>query len=258
MTDKRRHADEPGDPRVSQIYRQLAGESAPQHLDHAVLNAARAAARATGRGPAIWLRPAAWVTTIGLCLAIVLEVVHVPQEEAEFESALEDRQVEASRPPAAELPATPPAVTSDAATPLPTRGEIEASKRLDKAERSMPAMSAGRTAAMPGAEEPVVSPAAADEIVRDAPDSPVSGGNATRERIQAVEALSAQGAALLEAVPAGVSPDLAAQPYCEESRTTDAESWHACILELEQQGLYEAARIERERLAEAFPPPETP
>jgi len=259
MTEQRRHPDEPGDPRVSQVYRQLAGERTPEHLDHAVLNAAREAAKARGRGPMFWLRPVAWVTTIGLCLAIVLEIAHVPREEAEFERILEDRQLEQSTPPAVSLPATPPAGTANEAKSLPARNEVEAAKRLDKSERNMPAMSAGRTAAMPAAEETDAPPAAqsslestpgTDEAVRDDAGSQAPGSGATFER--------AQSTALQEPVPARASRDPAADRYCDDSRTADPESWLACILELEQQGLHDAARVERERLAAAFPPPETP
>jgi hypothetical protein len=46
--------------------------------------------------------------------------------------------------------------------------------------------------------------------------------------------------------------------YCDETATADPNSWLECILELERQGLHEAARLERERLALAFPPPELP
>jgi len=259
MTDQRRHPDEPGDPRVSQVYRQLAGEHAPEHLDHAVLNAAREAAKAKGRGPAFWLRPLAWVTTIGLCLAIVLEIAHVPREEAEFERILEDRQLQQSAPPAADLPATPPADAADTTKSLPARNEVEAAKRLDKSERNMPAMSAGRTAAMPAVEESGAPSAAqssleftsgADEAVRDDAGSQAPGSSTTLERAQATS--------LQEPVPARASRNPAAENYCDDSRTADPESWLACILELEQQGLHDAARIERERLAAAFPPPETP
>jgi len=259
MTDQRRHPDEPGDPRVSQVYRQLAGERAPERLDHAVLNAAREAAKASRRGAVFWLRPVAWVTTIGLCLAIVIEIAHVPREEAEFESILEERQLQQSAPPAASLPATPPAGTADVTKSLPARNEVEAAKRLDKSERNMPAMSAGRTAAMPAAEESGVPPAAqsslefasgADESLHDDAGSQALRSSATLERAQAT--------ALQEPAPAPASRDPAAERYCDESRTADPETWLACILELERQGLHDAARVERERLAAAFPPPETP
>ena len=50
--------------------------------------------------------------------------------------------------------------------------------------------------------------------------------------------------------------EAATERYCDESQTADPNSWLECILELERQGLHEAARLERDLLAEAFPPPE--
>ena len=46
--------------------------------------------------------------------------------------------------------------------------------------------------------------------------------------------------------------------FCDETQTADPNSWLECILELERQGLHEAARLERDRLAQAFPPPMIP
>jgi hypothetical protein len=66
-------------------------------------------------------------------------------------------------------------------------------------------------------------------------------------------------ASLLRTAPtANVAQELAAERYCDESETADPNAWLECILELERQGLFEAARLERELLAEAFPPPELP
>ena len=71
MSDKPIRTD---DPRVSAAYRELADERSPEHLDHIILNAARGAARPRWNKAIAWLRPAAWVATIGVCLAIVLEI----------------------------------------------------------------------------------------------------------------------------------------------------------------------------------------
>jgi hypothetical protein len=60
--------DDSGDPRVSAAYQQMADERTPEHLDHVILNAARGAARPRWNKAIAWLRPAAWVATIGVCL----------------------------------------------------------------------------------------------------------------------------------------------------------------------------------------------
>jgi hypothetical protein len=56
----------------------------------------------------------------------------------------------------------------------------------------------------------------------------------------------------------GLVPETATERYCDESETGDPNTWLECILRLEREGLLEAARHERELLADAFPPPELP
>jgi len=59
------------------------------------------------------------------------------------------------------------------------------------------------------------------------------------------------------AAPAGaLALEASAERYCDEEQTGDPNSWLDCILELERQGLHDAARIERDLLTETFPPPE--
>ena len=93
MSDERRHPDDVTDPIVSSAYRELSTERTPEHLDHVVLNEARNAAKQRHRSAMAWLRPAAWVTTIGLCLAIVLEIADLPlQEQGAFDEAVKDEK----------------------------------------------------------------------------------------------------------------------------------------------------------------------
>ena len=64
---------------------------------------------------------------------------------------------------------------------------------------------------------------------------------------------------LLEVAPAvGLASDAASERYCEESETADPNAWLACILDLEQQGLLEAAMVERDLLRESFPDAQVP
>ena len=64
------------DPEVSAQYRDLAKEAAPQELDKIVLRAARKAASKNGSAGwgVSWYRPATFVATLGLCLALLLEI----------------------------------------------------------------------------------------------------------------------------------------------------------------------------------------
>ncbi len=222
MSDKRIESDETVDTRVSAAYRDMANERSPEHLDHVILNAARAAAKPRWNRAVAWLRPAAWVATIGVCLAIVVEIALLPEPEP------------ADLAPAAEQAPIAPATET---------------RRLEKAAPQ---------AAEPARAAPVAKPsvgASADRQQR--PDEAK-----LRERVREMEreAELDEGVApaiFLQSAPtAAVSEELAAERYCDESQTEDPNTWLECILELERQGLHDAARQERERLAEAFPPPE--
>jgi len=66
------------DDRISTVYRDLAREQTPPHLDTAVLREATTAARTRYGILRTWVRPAAWAAMIGLSLVIVLEVTQLP------------------------------------------------------------------------------------------------------------------------------------------------------------------------------------
>jgi len=227
MSDKRMNSDEPGDPRLSAAYREMADERTPEHLDHIILNAARSAAKPRWNKAIAWLRPAAWVATIGVCLAIVIEVSLLPDSEPTgFDSV----------PPAA----VPPATTSPAAA-----------TRFEKA-----APQATEPAAAQAVQKPARGPSADPEGRSDDADEL----NRQRE-LQQQEAVvqDAAPAMMLRSAPATARMEEAlTERFCDETETADPNSWLECILELEREGLHEAARLERERLALAFPPPELP
>jgi len=84
MTNERQHPDSAAetDETVSATYRELSREGAPNHLNDKVLQqAARHARRPRYSRSIVWTRPLAWAATVGLCLAIVLEVTRVPAPE---------------------------------------------------------------------------------------------------------------------------------------------------------------------------------
>jgi hypothetical protein len=241
MTNERRHPDDIRDPVVSNAYRELSDERTPEHLDHLVLNEARNAAKQRHRSAMAWLRPAAWVTTIGLCLAIVLEVADLPLHERDvFDSAAGDEKAVMQEPVANELPASAPteAKSAEAATPENfTAPELATSEKLAPARRDLPA---------------AIEVDADRQFLREAEN---------RARLQA------GGDELREEVVTGVSPfgiasDVAAEAHCSDDQRADPQEWLVCILDLESQGMSEAAMLERELLQEAFPdfyvPPDLP
>ena len=226
MSDKRINSDEPGDPRVSAAYRQMADERTPEHLDHVILNAARSAAKPRWNKAVAWLRPAAWVATIGVCLAIVIEIALLPDPEpAEFDSV---------------APAAAPA-------------EAPSSAAADRFEKAAPqtaepaaARAAQKTAPLPSPHpEGRSDEAAMSDRARELQQRTLQEETAPAMRLRSAPATSPVEEAVTER-------------YCDETATADPNSWLECILELERQGLHEAARLERERLALAFPPAELP
>ena len=138
MTNERQHQDLAAetDETVSATYRELSRESAPNHLNEKVLQqAAEKALRPRYSRSIMWTRPLAWAATVGLCLAIVLEVTRVPAPEIVVTEDTIDL-----------LDAEPPAalVTEEAQAPVHQR--LEALKDM----KSQP----GRSAAKQVANEP--------------------------------------------------------------------------------------------------------
>ena len=95
MTEERKTPD-PGvadDPRVSDVYREMATERTPEHLDQAVLREAASAARPRYWRLRLWTRPAAWAAIVLLSATLLLQVSQVqpPQDTVPAVLELEDR-----------------------------------------------------------------------------------------------------------------------------------------------------------------------
>jgi hypothetical protein len=237
MTEKPTKPRDPGDPRVSAAYKEVADERTPDHLDHVILNAARAAAKPRWNKAIAWLRPAAWVATIGVCLAIVIEISLLPEQE----------QVEFDSPPQAAAPAE---------TPSPE------SRRLEKRLETTRPQAIGAQKLEAQKPEPVKAsdlPGRADDADA-APDTRESSFEEaeTRARQGAISDVESPASLLSTSPAANLAQEVATERYCDQTETADPNTWLECILELERQGLYDAARQERALLAEAFPPPELP
>jgi len=85
MTERRSTPDIDGidDPLVSSTYRESAAERTPDALNQSVMQLARERAAKRLLRPVVWLRPMAWAATIGLSLAIVIELSTLPQPALE-------------------------------------------------------------------------------------------------------------------------------------------------------------------------------
>ena len=245
MSKQRQQHDGESDPVVTEAYRDLAQERTPAHLDHVVLNEARKAAK-TGRPREFsWLRPAAWVTTIGLCLAIVLEITDpVPQGDAPVAGApasehkelrgdapaLRQKRAEPQVEAVEETPSRDEDAAIDAVSSLPAAARLEAGE--SKNEMSVPAEieSAGNSETM---------------MLQDAEE---------RSRMQEEPASAAFG-------PLGKATSFAEsviERYCDEQATSTPDTWVECIMRLQQEGRHDEARLEHERLQETYPGADIP
>jgi hypothetical protein len=78
MTDKLDDGNHAADALVRSIYREVAGERTPAGLDEAVLANARHATAASRPRRRTWMPPLALAASIGLCIALVLQLTGVP------------------------------------------------------------------------------------------------------------------------------------------------------------------------------------
>ena len=84
MTEERSHTDIDGvsEPLVSRTYRESASERVPDALNQAVLRQAAQNVSSRYSRAVFWMRPMAWAATIGLCLAIVIDLSSLPQPDS--------------------------------------------------------------------------------------------------------------------------------------------------------------------------------
>ena len=279
MTEKRSHTDTDGvaDPLVSRTYRESAAESTPPALDQAVLREATRAGDSRYSRSIMWLRPMAWATTIGLCLAIVVELSDLPQPESALIS------IPASRSDATglkgELDELVEIKADEEARFEPEKLEQRARKTLDEDGRvnlqSVPQLS--KTAAeqadnLPAAAfAPDAAPARTVEAdiaaKRQATDT---GGFADTDSFERNDSPIIEEADALARMHEGknkasddkpsyvasslgfVAAETVSTPCDEEAQATP-ETWFECIEALQDDGLDELARQQREQLQETFP-----
>lgn len=82
MTTEHENGDR--DDLVSETYRELPAERAPEHLNQSILKMASEDTKRSGASRFFysgWMKPVAWAATIGLSLAIVLELTQMPMTD---------------------------------------------------------------------------------------------------------------------------------------------------------------------------------
>ncbi|MGB5510701.1 MAG: hypothetical protein WBM87_03230, partial [Woeseiaceae bacterium] len=151
------------DPSVSATYRQLAKERTPASLDEKVLQKAAAAPSAGSRRGMVWMKPVAWAATIGLSLAIVLEMTQLPQAPLEVDVVAPPARTN-TRPTPVPVSLDPAAAESRNTKPTRHRSEtgaIEESKAQPMVPAATPEPASAREAAQPKViESPDLGPLA--------------------------------------------------------------------------------------------------
>lgn len=285
MTEERSHTDTDGvaDPLVSRTYRESAAESTPPALDQAVLREARQAGANRYSRSIMWLRPMAWATTIGLCLAIVVDLSDLPQPESALMSipaspsdatGLKGELDELVEPKADEEARIEPEKLEQRARKTideDGRVNLQSVHQLTKAaaeqEDNLPAAAFAPDAAP---ARTVEADFAAKRQGTDTGEIADTGGFAETDSFQRNDSPMLEEADALARMPEGknkesddkpsyvasslglVAAETASTPCDEEAQATP-ETWFECIEALEDDGLDELARQQREQLQEMFP-----
>ncbi len=210
---------------LTEAYRDLATESTSADLDDKVLQMAARETRSRYGIARAWVRPVAWAATIGLSLAIVLEVWQVIPPAAEPESA------------ALSEVATEPLSADDSPATPPGGGAAEELGAAQQAPRELPAAKVSRSVELEDAD------AFAAKDIRILEEA----------EMQARQRAGEPGIAAFSAISSE-----AGEAHCDEAARETAESWYECIEALREAGEMEFADSELAALALAFPDFEVP
>ena len=230
--------------KLTEAYRDLASESTSADLDDSVLRMAAREARSRYGIARAWVRPVAWAATIGLSLAIVLEVWQVIPPAPDSE-------------PAAISEAVPEPLSTDEA---PARLQRETARRED-------------APAAPGAVVTTMVSAptnpgggAAEELgaMRQAPQDLPEVKKSRSVELDNADAFAAKDIRILAEAEmqarqrAGEPASEAGEAYCDDAARKTAESWYECVEDLREAGETMFAATELDALRKAFPDFEVP
>lgn len=259
MSNERKNRGE--DPLVADTYKALAQERVPDHLNKKMLRMAAREGRTPYSRARAWMRPAAWAATVGLSLAIVLELTRLPQIEPDLanipvpgkELANKKDSAAKQRMPAAE-PADPVSMDSFAPKDMDVVRKAESRARAQAGPNVAPITPRADIHSAPD-ESVAVKSVSADE---DLPASSVVAERDTAER-PSTEQTPAEGR-LAEPVSATASfavvdkkKALESGFACPIKLRESAESWMACIRELRESGREALADSEYDEFRRIFP-----
>ena len=257
----KRENDYSADPAVSAAYRAAATERAPEHLDRAVLKEAAMTAATGSKIRARWFRPLAFAATVGLSLAVVLEISQSPEFNAPADRAAE------------RLAPGPESAGTDDRSEMDEQTEDRQVAPMaggnDAPTLQMPA--AKQRQAEQGAMTLQPEPAGRRDVKKES-DAFAAAAEQARERVQLEQErvqMDEEKASVTSAQPSespsmGLSteyyalppafadPD-ATQSICVRPDDSDPEVWLECIRALQEEGRAEEAAAEMLRFKTAYP-----
>ena len=219
---------------VSETYRELGVEKAPEHLNQNILRMAAAdgkLGRSNGFFSGAWMKPVAWAATIGLSLAIVLELTEVPTTSVPLdseESIAEDfvaKDKQALERAKERMRQQNGDIQLEAREDELVQGANTAVRENKLARR--PAASVPMSESEPVIDQPVRRKVAADQV-------------AAQERISGL-------------VMSSVALESELDGFCDPEARKSAGDWLACIEDLRASGATEQADLEYEAYILEYP-----
>ena len=214
------------DAAVSARYRACSDETTPVEVDRRIIRAAGNALE-SGAAPGwmlSWLRPATFVATLGLSIALLLELGEIEEQ-----------------------------VTIPGHDHTAVRQEVDTAAASDKRGAALIPGQSTAPAVLPGTEAVPQAPLPATvDSFREAVDA---AAQEVRELGAAADA-NLQQRPETQAVPATASGEIPAEieaPACTDEQKANAEDWRLCIDKLVRTGMTEQAGIEKRALQERFP-----
>lgn len=277
MSNERKNRE--NDQLVTDAYKAMASERAPDHLNRRVLRLAVREGRTRYSRARAWLRPMAWAATIGLSFAFVLELSRLPSIEDDsvgiavanknrvgvYDAKIEDSEASDARNNAApSIPVADPAIGAQQSEPKTPA--VAHPDRVSKPDRSSKDEFAPQGMAILREAEEMARPQAGPGETPTTMGAEIDDGPTDRSSTERVltEPVSAAEVAAEDTAPDTFS---AATSYagaiekkapksdsaCPLEARESAESWWACIKTLRDNGQEDLADSEYEAFQQIFP-----
>ena len=240
--------DNESDPLVSAEYRAAATERTPPTLDAVVLKNAEAAAKDTAfrRFTAFWFRPLAFVATLGLSLALLLELTQSPEFQPATSPETEFGRGEV-RTSTADPAAAIMGITSDdpkvADSPINRAAPTRSKNSETDTKRPQELQPAAASADFAGMIEASSKQMREQESITEVTTQSLKQSRPTPKELVG-SALTLSGSAI---VMEGFAR------ACTERQISVPATWWQCILDLEHDGRHEEATAELDLFSEAHP-----